>query len=313
MDQWTGRRQNLRRATVASLLALVLAIPMTLWATAGVGGASVRPRPAKPTITFFSVSPAAFPPSAGLAELLAQVSNATTCTITSNKPFLGMPVTTGCSIGYLEWDFELPTNSTKRVAKYRITLTASGARTTKVSATVIVTSTNVVDCSVIGPDADLAGCDLAGDDLTSTDLIDANVTDTNFTDANLTAVDLGGATVSGANFTGANVTGFSAEKVTGTPAELPAGWRMTVGTLVGPTADLGSASLEDAQLSGIDLTDANLRYADLRNADLSDANLSGADLTGVDTTTVDLTGVIWSDTTCPDGTNSDAHGGTCPH
>jgi len=41
-------------------------------------------------------------------------------------------------------------------------------------------------------------------------------------------------------------------------------------------------------------------------ANLADANLTGADLTGAE-----LAGVSWSDTTCPDGSNSDAVGGTC--
>jgi len=51
---------------------------------------------------------------------------------------------------------------------------------------------------------------------------------------------------------------------------------------------------------------ADLAGADLRGADLTDADLSGA-LLGA----ARLTGVHWGNTTCPDGTNSDAHGSTC--
>jgi hypothetical protein len=54
-------------------------------------------------------------------------------------------------------------------------------------------------------------------------------------------------------------------------------------------------------LSGADLIYADLSYADLSNADLYMANLTGADLTAV----------VWFDTTCPDGTNSDDNGNTC--
>jgi hypothetical protein len=53
--------------------------------------------------------------------------------------------------------------------------------------------------------------------------------------------------------------------------------------------------------AGADLTDA-----DLTNANLTDARLIGAHLAGAT-----LTGIIWSHTTCPDGTNSNHDGNTC--
>lgn len=56
-----------------------------------------------------------------------------------------------------------------------------------------------------------------------------------------------------------------------------------------------------ADLTQAYLTNANLTVAYLPNANLSNANLHWAVLTGV----------VWSNTTCPDGTNSDFNGGTC--
>ena len=52
---------------------------------------------------------------------------------------------------------------------------------------------------------------------------------------------------------------------------------------------------------------ANLTNTDLTNANLTGANLTGA--TGLPSATV--AGVVWSNTTCPDGTNSDANTNTC--
>jgi Pentapeptide repeats (8 copies) len=87
--------------------------------------------------------------------------------------------------------------------------------------------------------------------------------------------------------------------------------------------DLSNAILAGADLSsGTDLSYANLNKADLSGADLSFANLSGANLNRVDLTGANLTGAIttganfnrvtWSNTTCPDGTNSSASTpGTC--
>ncbi|GAA2638099.1 pentapeptide repeat-containing protein [Paractinoplanes durhamensis] len=67
-----------------------------------------------------------------------------------------------------------------------------------------------------------------------------------------------------------------------------------------------TADLRNARLTG-----AFLRDADLRNAKLDGADLTGADLTGADLSGASLIKVIWSRTTCPDGTVSEANGGTC--
>lgn len=60
-------------------------------------------------------------------------------------------------------------------------------------------------------------------------------------------------------------------------------------------------SLSRTDLQGADLRGASLRNADLTGADLTDADLLDADLRGA--TVEDVT---WSNTRCPDGTNSDS-------
>ena len=71
-------------------------------------------------------------------------------------------------------------------------------------------------------------------------------------------------------------------------------------------ADLSGANLRSADLSGSFLRGANLSYANLSYADLYGADLNGAILTGAN-----LTNILWGNTICPDGTNSDDHGYTC--
>lgn len=66
-------------------------------------------------------------------------------------------------------------------------------------------------------------------------------------------------------------------------------------------ASLKGAFLQSARLDRADLTGADLTGADLLFAQLEEADLTGADLTGADLRFTDLTGVIWSDTTCPNG------------
>ena len=95
-------------------------------------------------------------------------------------------------------------------------------------------------------------------------------------------------------------------------------------------ADLFRANLSLAQctsmdpLTGCDFTRAKLRETNLRGlncssgstptCDFTQADLTGANLTGANLVTAVLAGVIWSNTTCPDGTNSDladGDGSTC--
>jgi uncharacterized protein YjbI with pentapeptide repeats len=69
---------------------------------------------------------------------------------------------------------------------------------------------------------------------------------------------------------------------------------------------LKGANLTGANLAGANLIGAVLRSANLQSADLTNANLAGSTLQGAS-----LGGVKWSNTVCPDGTNSDAAGNTC--
>jgi len=76
-------------------------------------------------------------------------------------------------------------------------------------------------------------------------------------------------------------------------------------------ADLESAHLDGAFLPNANLTGADLRHADLASADLAGANLTNANARGADLRHADVTGVTWSNTTCPDGSNSNSHGNSC--
>ena len=97
-------------------------------------------------------------------------------------------------------------------------------------------------------------------------------------------------------------------------------------TVVACGSSLVGCNLQGANLCNADLAGSNLSYANLNTAKLCGTNLAGANLTGANLNGADLTGanlqgaittganfnnVIWSNTTCPDGTNSNANGGTC--
>lgn len=112
--------------------------------------------------------------------------------------------------------------------------------------------------------------------------------------ANLTGVDLGNASLPGARLEHANLRGVVADGV----------------ALRG--ASLSGANLAGAYLIGAHLRGATLVGANLAGADLSDADLSHVDLLhAVVTQTTRIPYVVWNDTICPDGTNSNANGHTC--
>jgi hypothetical protein len=68
--------------------------------------------------------------------------------------------------------------------------------------------------------------------------------------------------------------------------------------------------LEVNDLAGVNLSNTNLEDAVLPFT-LAGANLTGANVFHAGIGETNLTGVTWSNTTCPDGTNSDSDGGTC--
>jgi len=140
-------------------------------------------------------------------------------------------------------------------------------------------------CDAILTDADLHGSDLSG----------AALEDASVNRANLAWADLDGAGAAFAPFDDANLGNVS--------------WRN--GFANGASFD--GADLHRIDLRGTDLRSASFVGTDLRYARLDGVDLSDADLTGANVrSSTGLSSATFSNTTCPDGTNSDANtGGTC--
>ncbi|MGZ9275743.1 MAG: pentapeptide repeat-containing protein [Candidatus Limnocylindrales bacterium] len=165
-----------------------------------------------------------------------------------------------------------------------------------------------------GCDPDLPRTNLAGARIARAILAEALLCDAILTDADLHGTDFSGAAFEDASLNRANLS-----------------WARLDGAAAGFApfidANLSNASWVDGSAIGARFDGADLHRIDLRGTDLRSAKLPGADLRyarldGVDFTMADLSGVDWrrstgaaaaifSDTTCPDGTNSDANGGTC--
>ena len=115
---------------------------------------------------------------------------------------------------------------------------------------------NLISGVLIGPAVNLEGLDLGS--------------------ANLDNVDLTRTSVEGANFSKVTLGNVKSGFISGTPAALPADWKLVDGYLVGNGADLSGAVLTTS-----DLTNANLKNTNLAGADLSGATLSGVRSGGI--------------------------------
>jgi uncharacterized protein YjbI with pentapeptide repeats len=186
-----------------------------------------------------------------------------------------------------------------------------------------LTSANLTGAMVSGK-ANLTGANLSNANLTSVLFSGSNLMNAKLAGANLTDSGLSDANLAGADLTGATLTGAAGVGIKGTPSAMPTNWSIRGGYLIGPgtgtvltDASLSSLDLTGVNFSGLNLLRAAFRHANLTHANLTKANLTGADFSYANLTRADLFGArvssttfaatIWSNTTCPDGSNSDTH------
>ena len=165
-----------------------------------------------------------------------------------------------------------------------------------------------------GCDPDLPRTNLTGSRLARALFVDAKLCDAILTDADIHGSDLTRAALEDASLDRANLSWAILDGA-------GAGFAPFIdANLSNPTWRDGAAI--GARFAGADLQRIDFRGTNLRSASLVSADLRYARLNGVDLTNADLTGANWrratgassaiySNTTCPDGTNSDANGGTC--
>jgi uncharacterized protein YjbI with pentapeptide repeats len=179
--------------------------------------------------------------------------------------------------------------------------------------------------------ANLSGADLTGAGAQNATFTNANLTNANLTNAYLTNAVLAHTTLTNATLTGTDLTNETSSGIVGTPGTLPTGWSLVGGFLVGPGADLLGQDLSGLNLSGADLAGDSIYYtyfggdnltganltgaggdnANFTNADLTNANFTNADLYNDNFTGATVTGATWSNTECPDASNSSSDGNTC--
>ncbi len=169
------------------------------------------------------------------------------------------------------------------------------------------------------PDGDLSYANLSQRELedgvfTNADFTGANLAETygfgiNFNDATFVGADLTYADYSGpeyerTNFSNADLSFAEMNNPVFRDAILP---NATLANATLPDANFSRANLRGSDLTGTDLSGATLREADLSNANLSGANLSSASLLFSNFSGTAIENVVWENTTCPNGNNSNLY------
>ena len=276
---------------------IVATLTLGLFGASAVGAATPGAKNPKPSVSGFQPSPASLSAAGGSLTLTADVSDATSCTFSSNKAVSGLPDTVPCSTGDVSINVTVPPNGNKELLIYKLALSVTGPGGTK-KAKSSVTAADP-DCSSRGANADLEGCDLAGDNFTNANLAGANLQEANLTDATLT-----GATIKNANMDSTILTGVTSGGIRGAPEHLT-GFYLVDGYLVGAYANLTGAALSDANLEGAslygaDLTNADLQGSNLQSVSLTDATISGTNLDAMYFAFISSGGIVGTPASLPE-------------
>jgi uncharacterized protein YjbI with pentapeptide repeats len=157
---------------------------------------------------------------------------------------------------------------------------------------------------VTAPSLNLAGAtgtaDFSGATIRDVDMRDANLAGSNFSHATLFGAYAPNANLANVNMTGALVFGSILLS-----ANLGGDWSgANLSGVRAAGASIQSVNFAGANITSADFSGAQINIVNFTNASLTAANFSGA-------TFLNPSGVTYSNTTCPDSSNSDSNGGTC--
>jgi hypothetical protein len=112
--------------------------------TAATGVAASGAQLAKPTVSSLIATPSSLGSSGGGLTLSASVSDATSCTFSSNKPVVGLPATLPCSNGPIDESVTVPANAGFSPITYKFKLAVTGTKTVKAKTEVTVPSGDLI-------------------------------------------------------------------------------------------------------------------------------------------------------------------------
>lgn len=178
--------------------------------------------------------------------------------------------------------------------------------------------------------SNLVGANLDGAVMVGWDLSNKDFTNAHFGLATIGSSDLTGATFTGAHFNGGRLhhLDFSGHDLTGVVFDdgIMSDMDFSGANLTNAQIGTGLFTAINTNFSNANLTNADIQWGFYDDVDFTNANFSGAEFiwdsnsdfrftrvnfTGVDLTGFNISGIVWNDTICPDGTNSNSHSNTC--
>jgi uncharacterized protein YjbI with pentapeptide repeats len=143
-----------------------------------------------------------------------------------------------------------------------------------------------------------SGANLSGQNISNGNIQNAIFNNANLTNANFTSDNAQGASFIQADLAGANLTEADFQNVNFSSANLT-------------SADFQGDNVKGSKMSEANLTNANLSGGNFQSINFTNANLAGVNLNTSNLKGSTVTGVTWSNTTCPNGTNSNKDNNTC--
>lgn len=138
--------------------------------------------------------------------------------------------------------------------------------------------------------------------LQGADFHNADLRYRNFAGANLTGVNFQSAFLNGATFNKANLTNAIIESTA-------VGVNFTDATF--NNTQIFNGDLSNSNFSNTTFYNSIIGSTDVTNVNFTNTHFNQAGLVGTNATNAILTGATWTNTQCPDNTNSNDHGNTC--
>lgn len=173
-----------------------------------------------------------------------------------------------------------------------------------------LTHVNITGCGLGG--SHFLNIDFTTVTLGNNSFINASISNSNFANKNLTGDNLDGIQIDSSNLTNDNISTITFgnnSTASFTNSDLTNVNYTNSSIQAGSVIDFNASNVTNTNFTGFNVsaaTAATFTNITGSNTNFTNANLSGAIFSGANLTTP-----IWSNTTCPDGTNSNDNGNTC--
>ncbi len=291
----------MRLPGVSAVGAVVLFVGTLSIASVPQSAAAGRVRPVKPAVSSFAVTPSTLSDAGGSVTMSAQVTNATSCLFTANKPGItGLPALVPCSNGTVTEVVSALANNGKKTAKYRLHLSVTGVKTVHAKSVSLVVTTEppppVNAPTNVQATPAFRALDVTWTPEPPTPTIDGYTATATGPNLIVPLTCTGATTCYVSGLTNGVTYSVTVQAYYGVPPRVSPVGNPSQAAMGTPSASPNCSYVgEYARLHGCDLGNADLIGVNLTGSDLSDANLTSANLTDVSLVQTGFQGATMTD------------------